>query len=73
VPERRAVLEYRKRVRTTQSIYTIIKTTSVGDGNATVVGGGRGWLGVVDTRYGGPPAADAERQRCAYSHMHMCP
>ena len=32
-----------------------------------VVGGGRGWLGVVDTRYRvSQPGADADRYRCAW-------
>jgi len=36
-------------------IYTVIKTTSVGDGRLSV-------MGVVDTRYGvSQPGADAER------------
>jgi len=49
-----------------RGIYTVIKTTSVGDARLSVVV-------VVGTRYGvSQPRADAERYRCACLHMHMC-
>ena len=56
------------------SINTVIKTTSVCDGDARSVGGGRGWLaGDTDGLAGWPVTvgvvsqteADAERYRCA--------
>jgi len=56
------------------TINTIIKTTSVCDGDARSVGGGRGWVvGDTDGLAGWPvtvgvvsqPGADAERYRCA--------
>jgi len=58
-------------------INTIIKTTSVCDGDATSVGGGYGWpAGDTDGLAGWPvtvgvvsqPGADAERYRCACLH-----
>jgi len=62
----------------TVKIYTIIKTTSVGDARLSLVCVAdwsvilTGWpvtVGVVDTRYGvGQPGADAERYRCACLH-----
>jgi len=61
-----------------QYFNTNIKTTSVCDGDASTVGGGRGWLaGYTDGLAGWPvvtvgvvsqPVADAERYRCACLH-----
>ena len=59
------------------NINTTVKITSVCDGDAPSVGGGRGWLaGDTDGLAGWPltvgvvsqPGADAERYRCACLH-----
>ena len=62
------------------TVQTVIKTTSVCDGDARRVGGGRGWLaGDSDGLAGWPvtvgvvsqPRADAERYR--YACLHCTP